>query len=168
MRVQTDMRTLALFLLAAALVTVSASAAAPRAKVLVRVTSVGGVLADSRGHTLYSYADDKGRTPACYGACASLWPPFLTSGKPVTGLGARTALLGTTKRKDGKLQVTYAGHPLYFYSGDAKAGQLEGQGIEGSWWALAASGAKVKRTATTSTTSPPPTTTTTPGYGYGY
>lgn len=158
------MRTLALFLLAAALVTASASAASPRAKVLVHVTSVGGVLADARGHTLYSYAADNGRTPACYGACASLWPPFLTSAKPIVGTGAKTALLGTTKRKDGRLQVTYAGHPLYFYSGDAKAGQLNGQGYQSSWWALAASGAKVKKTATTSTTPPPPTTTT-PGYG---
>src|SRR5438270_284503 len=83
------MRTLALFLLAVALVTTSASAASPRAKVLVRVTSVGGVLVDARGHTLYSYAADQGRTPACYGACASLWPPFLTSAKPIAGLGAK-------------------------------------------------------------------------------
>ena len=161
------MRTLALFLLAAALVTASASAASPRAKVLVRVTSVGGVLADARGHTLYTYAADKGRTPACYGACASLWPPFLTSAKPTTGVGAKLNLLGTTKRKDGKVQVTYAGHPLYFFSGDAKGGQIKGQGYQGSWWALAASGAKVTKTATTSTTPPPPTTTTTPGYGSG-
>jgi predicted lipoprotein with Yx(FWY)xxD motif len=162
------MRALAIFLLAATLVTASASAASPRAKVLVHVTSVGGVLADARGHTLYSYALDKGRTPTCYGACASLWTPFLTSAKPLAGLGAKLALLGTTKRKDGKLQVTYAGHPLYFFTAETKAGQLKGQGLEGSWWALAASGAKVKRTATTSTTPPPPTTTTTPGYGYGY
>jgi len=159
------MRTLTLFLLAAALVTASASAASPRAKVLVRVTSVGGVLADARGHTLYSYAFDKGRTPACYGACASLWPPFLTGAKPVAGIGAKARLLGTTKRKDGKLQVTYAGHPLYLFSGDAKGGQIKGQGYDGSWWALAASGAKVKKTATTSTSPPPPTTTTVPGYG---
>jgi len=159
------MRMLALFLLAAALVTASAYAASPRAKVLVRVTSVGGVLADARGHTLYSYAADNGRTPACYGACASLWPPFLTSATPTTGIGAEAKLLGTTKRKDGKLQVTYAGHPLYFFSGDAKAGQLKGQGFQSSWWALAASGAKVKKTATPSTSPPPPTTTTVPGYG---
>jgi predicted lipoprotein with Yx(FWY)xxD motif len=160
------MRTLALFLLAVALVTASASAASPRAKVLVRVTSVGGVLADGRGHTLYSYAADKGRTPVCYSACASLWPPFLTSAKPLAGLGAKAKLLGTTKRKDGKLQVTYAGHPLYFYSGDSKAGQLNGQGYQSSWWALAASGAKVKKTATTPVATPPPTTTN-PGYGNG-
>jgi predicted lipoprotein with Yx(FWY)xxD motif len=159
------MRTLALFLLAAALVTASASAASPRAKVLVRLTSVGGVLADARGHTLYSYAADNGRTPACYGACASLWPPFLTGASPIAGIGAKAKLLGTTRRKDGKLQVTYAGHPLYFYSGDSKAAQVNGQGYQSSWWALAASGAKVKKTATTSTSPPPPTTTTVPGYG---
>jgi predicted lipoprotein with Yx(FWY)xxD motif len=161
------MRTLTFFLLAVALVTASASAASPRAKVLVHVTSVGGVLADARGHTLYSYADDHGRTPSCYASCASLWPPFLTAAKPIAGTGAKLKLLGTTTRKDGKLQVTYAGHPLYFFSGDAKAGQVKGQGYEGSWWALAASGAKVKTTATTSTSPPPPTTTTVPDYPPG-
>lgn len=140
------MRTLTLFLLAVALVTASASAASPRAKVLVRVTSVGGVLADARGHTLYSYAADKGRIPACYGVCASLWPPFLTGAKPVAGLGAKANLLGTTKRKDGKLQVTYGGHPLYLFAKDTKPGDVRGEGIVhfgGSWWLVSARGAEI-------------------------
>jgi predicted lipoprotein with Yx(FWY)xxD motif len=161
------MRPLALVALAAALLATPASAASPRAKVLVRVTSVGGVLADARGHTLYSYADDKGPTSACYGACTRLWPPLLTTGKALAGLGTKAGLVGTTKRKDGKVQVTYAGHPLYFFAAETKPGELKGQGVEGSWWALAASGAKVKRTATTPVDTTPTPTTTTPGYGGG-
>jgi predicted lipoprotein with Yx(FWY)xxD motif len=161
------MRPLAIVVLAAALVATSASAASPRAKVLVRVTSVGGVLVDARGHTLYSFASDKARTSACYGTCSATWPPLLTSAKPVAGLGVKAGLLSFAKRKDGKLQVTYAGRPLYRFSGDTTAGELKGQGYSGAWWALATSGATVKRTAQV----PPPATTTTPydpGYGDGY
>jgi predicted lipoprotein with Yx(FWY)xxD motif len=160
------MRLLTLVALAAVLCATPASAAvSPRAKVLVRVTSVGGVLADSRGHTLYSYAADTGRRSACYGACAGSWPPFLTKGKPLAGLGVRGKLLGTTTRKDGKVQVTYAGRPLYFFAGETKPGRLDGQGYENAWWALAASGAKVTRMPEQQSTPPP--TTTDPGYGYG-
>lgn len=157
------MRPLAVVALAAALLATSASAASPRAKVLVRVTGVGGVLVDARGHTLYSFASDKTRTSACYGTCAGIWPPLVTNAKPLAGLGVKGSLLGTTKRKDGKLQVTYAGHPLYLFSAETKAGELKGQGYDGAWWALAASGAKVKRSPQTQ----PPPTTTTPGYGSG-
>jgi predicted lipoprotein with Yx(FWY)xxD motif len=161
------MRPLALVTLAALLAATSAAATvSPHAKVLVRVTSVGGVLSDSRGHTLYSYASDTARKSACYTACAATWPPFLTAGKPLAGLGVRASLLGTTKRKDGKLQVTYAGHPLYFFAAEQKAGRLDGQGYESKWWALDASGAKVTRMPEQQSTPPPPTTTD-PGYGVG-
>jgi len=159
------MRPLAILALAAALVATPAFAASPRAKVLVRVTSVGGVLVDARGHTLYSYAPDRAQTSTCYGACASVWPPLLTTSKAAAGLGVRANLLSSAKRKDGKLQVTYAGHPLYLYSGDAKAGDLNGQGYSNIWWALSSTGAKVKRSPQV----PPPATTTTPydpGGGY--
>src|SRR6266699_3335567 len=64
---------------------------------------------DSKGITLYDFPPDKGTTSVCYGACAALWPPLVTKGKPVAGPGVRASLLGTTKRKDGKLEVTYAG-----------------------------------------------------------
>jgi predicted lipoprotein with Yx(FWY)xxD motif len=157
------MRPLVLIALAAALVATPASAASPRAKVLVRVTSVGALLVDSRGHTLYAYASDKGRTSACYGGCASSWPPLLTGAKPLAGAGAHASLLGMTKRKDGKLQVTYAGHPLYRFAADSAPGELKGQGFGGVWWAVGPSGAKVTRTETPP---PPPTTTTAPGYKY--
>jgi predicted lipoprotein with Yx(FWY)xxD motif len=162
------MRPLALIALAAALlVAPAASAASPRAKVLVLTTSVGAVLVDARGHTLYSFASDRGRTSACYGACASTWPPLLTSGKPLAGSGLRTALLGMTKRRNGRLQVTYAGHPLYRFAAESGAAQLKGQGYLGLWWTLAPSGAKVTRKPAAPAPAPAPTTTT-GGGGYGY
>jgi predicted lipoprotein with Yx(FWY)xxD motif len=157
------MRPLALIAIAAALVAAPASAASPRAKVLIRTTSVGAVLVDARGHTLYSFAADTGKTSTCYGACNAAWHPLLTASKPLAGSGVKLTLLGMTKRKDGKLQVTYAGHPLYLYAAETGAAELKGQGIGGLWWALAASGKKV--TSKPSPTTQPPPTSTTPGYG---
>ena len=74
---------------------------------------------------LYLFDADKGKSSTCYGGCAKAWPPFLTKGKPSAGPGVNARLLGTTKRRDGSLQVTYAGHPLYYYEGD-KVGKASG------------------------------------------
>ncbi len=157
------MRLLAVFALIAVIAAVPAFAAPPHAKVLVRSTTVGGVLVDARGRTLYLRAIDTSHKSTCYGSCAAAWPPFVTTAKPVAGSGVKQALLGTAKRKDGKLQVTYAGHPLYFYGQDAKAGQMSGQGSGGNWWVLASSGEKI-----TKTSNPAGGTTTAPsGGGYG-
>jgi predicted lipoprotein with Yx(FWY)xxD motif len=111
-------------------------------------TSVGRILVDSKGITLYDFVKDKGTTSACYGACAALWPPLLTTGKPVAGPGVHASLLGTTKRKDGKLEVTYGGHPLYYFVTDRKPGQTTGQGVNqfgGPWWVLSAAGKEIHR-----------------------
>jgi predicted lipoprotein with Yx(FWY)xxD motif len=111
-------------------------------------TNVGTILVDSKGITLYDFVKDKGTTSACYGACAALWPPLLTTGKPVAGPGVRASLLGTTKRKDGKLEVTYGGHPLYYFVTDRKPGQTTGQGVNqfgGPWWVLSAAGKEIHR-----------------------
>lgn len=111
-------------------------------------THLGRILVDSRGITLYDFPPDKGKTSVCYGACAALWPPLITHGKPVAGKGVRAALLGTTKRKDGKLEVTYGGHPLYYFVQDRKPGQTTGQGLNqfgGPWWVLSASGKEIHR-----------------------
>jgi predicted lipoprotein with Yx(FWY)xxD motif len=116
------------------------------AKVQIAKTRLGRILVDSRGITLYDFVADKGRTSVCYGACAALWPPLLTHGKPVAGRGVRAALLGTTKRKDGKLEVTYGGHPLYYFVSDRKPGQTTGQGLDqfgGPWWALSPAGREI-------------------------
>jgi predicted lipoprotein with Yx(FWY)xxD motif len=155
--------------LVAGLVFVTAALASPpRARVAVRSTSLGVVLVDARGHTLYAYDLDRGRRSACTGACLASWPPFLTSGKPVA-TGVSAARLGTVKRADGRLQVTFAGHPLYFFASDAKAGDVRGASIT-HWAALSAAGTKVR--PKNAAAPPPPPASTTPydsgGDGYGY
>ena len=117
-------------------------------KVGLAKTPLGRILVDSKGITLYDFVVDKGTTSACYGACAALWPPLLTHGKPVAGPGVKASLLGTTKRKDGKLEVTYGGHPLYYFVSDRKPGQTTGQGVDqfgGPWWVINAKGKEVHR-----------------------
>jgi predicted lipoprotein with Yx(FWY)xxD motif len=111
-------------------------------------TKLGRILVDSRGITLYDFVKDKGKTSVCYGACAALWPPLITHGKPIAGRGVRQSLLGTTKRKDGKLEVTYGGHPLYYFVTDRKPGQTTGQGVNqfgGPWWVLSPKGKEIHR-----------------------
>src|ERR1700744_1249200 len=118
------------------------------ARVHIAKTRLGQILVDSKGITLYDFVEDKGKTSVCYGACAALWPPLLTHGKPVAGPGVRASLLGTTKRKDGKVQVTYGGHPLYYFVTDRKPGQTTGQGVNqfgGPWWVLSAKGKEIHR-----------------------
>jgi predicted lipoprotein with Yx(FWY)xxD motif len=117
-------------------------------RVNVAKSALGRILVDARGITLYDFPPDKGTTSVCYGACAALWPPLTTTAKPVAGPGVRAALLGTTKRKDGKLEVTYNGHPLYYFVSDRKPGQTTGQGIDqfgGPWWVLTPAGKEIHR-----------------------
>ena len=90
---------------------------------------LGRVIVDSKGFTLYDFHKDKGTTSSCYGGCAQVWPPLLSEGKPQAGEGAVASKLGTTKRKDGTAQVTYAGHPLYTYVTDTKPGDTTGNGF---------------------------------------
>ncbi len=120
---------------------------AKHAVVGLRSTPFGKVLVDASGRTLYLYTPDKGKTSVCYGQCASYWPPLLTTGAPHAGAGTRAKLLGVTMRKDGTHQVTYAGHPLYFFASDARAGQTNGQGVQGVWWVVSAAGKKVTKKA---------------------
>ena len=100
------------------------AASSGAAHVAVRSSQYGKVLFTSSGKALYVYEADKGKTSHCYGGCAKSWPPLLSKGKPVALAGVDHMLLGVTMRKDGTDQVTYKGHPLYTYSGDAvgKAG----------------------------------------------
>jgi predicted lipoprotein with Yx(FWY)xxD motif len=107
---------------------------------------LGMVLVDSEGFTVYMFAKDSGTTSACYGACAESWPPVTTTGKPTGGEGATASNLGTTKRKDGTVQVTYAGHPLYTFVDDQNPGEAKGNGstaFGGEWNALDESGSAV-------------------------
>jgi predicted lipoprotein with Yx(FWY)xxD motif len=124
------------------------AAAKGGARVALAKTPLGRILVDSKGITLYDFVVDKGTTSACYGACAALWPPLLTHGKPVAGPGVKASLLGTTKRKDGKLEVTYGGHPLYYFVSDRRPGQTTGQSVDqfgGPWWVINAKGKEVHR-----------------------
>jgi predicted lipoprotein with Yx(FWY)xxD motif len=101
------------------------------------------ILVDSKGFTLYDFHKDKGTKSSCYGACAKGWPPLTTSGTPQAMSGAEASQLGTTKRSDGTLQVTYAGHPLYTFVEDTKPGEAKGNDVSAfgaQWYALKSSG----------------------------
>jgi predicted lipoprotein with Yx(FWY)xxD motif len=113
------------------------------AAVAMRTTQLGPTLVDSHGRTLYLFEKDKATASTCDSACASVWPPLTTNGKPQAQAGISAAKLGTTKRNDGKVEVTYAGHPLYYYVSDTEPGQLSGEGLDqfgAEWYAVAPSG----------------------------
>jgi predicted lipoprotein with Yx(FWY)xxD motif len=142
-------------LVAAAAFAVSALGSAD-AGALVKIgpSSLGRVLVDAHGKTLYIWAHDKGARSTCNGDCAEYWPPLLTRGKPVAAGGAKAALLGTSRRSDGQIQVTYAGHPLYYFVKDRKAGQTTGEGLTGfggRWDPVSAAGAPVQVQSNSST-----------------
>jgi predicted lipoprotein with Yx(FWY)xxD motif len=95
---------------------------------------------------LYLFAKDRNGKSACSGACAGYWPPLIASGKPRAGAGAKQSLLGTTRRADGRRQVTYRHHPLYRFSGDTSKGLTSGEGLDdfgGKWWAVSPAGNKI-------------------------
>jgi len=117
-------------------------------KIAAKDTKLGKILVDEDGHVLYLFEADKSTRSTCSGACAADWPPVLTSGKPVADSGARGTKLGTTSRSDGKTQVTYGGHPLYYYSADMSPGQTNGQGVEAfgaEWYVVGPAGSKVEK-----------------------
>src|SRR4051812_40689517 len=132
--------------------TAKTSSAAP-ATVDVSNSGLGSILVDSQGRTLYLWQADTGPKSACSGACAAAWPPLLTTGAPTAASGAKASLLGTTKRSDGAVQVTYNEHPLYLFTGDSASGQTYGQGSTGfgaPWYVLAPSGSQITGSASTS------------------
>ncbi|HEX6663819.1 MAG TPA: hypothetical protein VF025_09105 [Gaiellaceae bacterium] len=125
----------------------SLSRAPKSAMVGLRATALGRILVDSRGRTLYMFEKDRNGRSACNGACPVSWPPLISAGKARPGSGLRSSMLGLTRRADGRRQVTYAGHPLYTFALDMRAGQTAGEGVKafgGSWDALAASGRAVE------------------------
>jgi predicted lipoprotein with Yx(FWY)xxD motif len=137
----------------------TAASAAPKtssgrsATVGVATTSLGKILVDSKGRTVYLFKRDAGTKSACFGACASAWPPVRASTKPTVGGGAKASLVGTTKRSDGAPQVTYSGHPLYLFTGDQKAGQTTGQGVKAfgaAWFAVSPAGSQISGASSTS------------------
>ncbi|MGH2905252.1 MAG: COG4315 family predicted lipoprotein [Solirubrobacterales bacterium] len=106
-------------------------------------TDYGRILQDGRGHTIYLFTEEHGKTPRCYRACAKAWPPVLTKGDPVADGAAKQSKLGTTRRKGGKIQVTYNGHPLYYYVEEDEANEVLCQAayeFGGYWYILGANG----------------------------
>jgi predicted lipoprotein with Yx(FWY)xxD motif len=126
-----------------------ASAAARPEKLQLRKTKVGTILVNSRGFTVYVFTKDSRNHDACVAIreCPSIWPPVTSSGKPAAGAGVKSSLIGTITIKGGKKQATYAGHPLYTYSGDSGPGQtsyVNFSAFGGHWPAVNASGGEVK------------------------
>lgn len=113
----------------------SASTAVTGAGLTLGSSPYGKVIFDAQHRALYLFAADHGTSSTCYGVCASAWPPLLTQGAPHVPAGLNATLIGTTTRKDGSLQVTYGGHPLYYYSGDKGSGiACQHADMHGGFW----------------------------------
>lgn len=128
--------------------TSSAGGASASSMTIVKTTSgpLGTYLADGAGRTLYLWVADGSGPSKCYGSCANVWPPLLASGTPEAGSGVDASKLGTVKRTDGKLQVTYDKHPLYYFVQDKAAGDTTGQGsnsFNAKWWVVGTNGAAI-------------------------
>jgi len=128
------------------------SSSAPKASssggptVTAATNSLGKIVTDGQGRTLYQFAKDTGMKSNCAGTCASLWPPFTASSKPAAGSGVTASAIKLVQRSDGAKQVTLDGHPLYYFSGDKSAGQTNGQGLNdfgAKWFTTGPSGTKV-------------------------
>lgn len=113
-------------------------AAAEATTVKISHSRYGDILVDGKGRTLYLFTKERTKKPRCYGTCAQAWPPFFSKDTPKAGKGADAKLAGTTKRKNGKRQATYNGHPLYYYIADKRAGQITCQDVTefGGTWLL--------------------------------
>lgn len=121
----------------------SSTSAAASGTVRVADSSLGDILVDERGMTLYLFTNDSEGTSVCEGSCAELWPPLAADDAPTAGAGVDGAKLSTITRPDGSTQVAYAGHPLYFYARDSAAGDVGGQGVGGVWFAVRPDGTAV-------------------------
>jgi len=119
----------------------------PASVVGTKTTSLGTFLVDAKGRALYLWDADHGSMSACSGACAQAWPPLTAIGTPKASGQVKSSLLGTTKRADGSREVTYDGHPLYYFEGDTTPGQTTGQGNDGfgaPWWVVSPAGKAIQ------------------------
>jgi predicted lipoprotein with Yx(FWY)xxD motif len=124
----------------------SPSRASSGSALAAKTTPLGKILTADGGRSLYLFAKDTGPKSMCSGACAQNWPPFTATKAPKVSGGASSSQIKLVRRSDGKMQVTYNGHPLYFFSGDSSAGQTSGQGVNAFgalWWAVSPAGSKV-------------------------
>jgi predicted lipoprotein with Yx(FWY)xxD motif len=118
--------------------------AQPQAAVSLGDSSLGQILVDADGRTLYGFTKDKNGASSCSGDCAVTWPALTVEGGPIAGDGVQASLLASTERSDGSSQATYNGMPLYYFSGDQQPGDTNGQGIGGSWFMVAADGVLIR------------------------
>jgi predicted lipoprotein with Yx(FWY)xxD motif len=130
----------------------SAGSVSPASSVTVKAQNgpLGSFLADGSGRALYLFGADSGSKSNCAGACVAAWPPLTATGSVSASGGASAGDVATITRQDGTKQVTYAGHPLYYFAGDSGAGQTNGQGVDGFgalWWLVAPSGQKITTNA---------------------
>ena len=125
--------------------TTTASQEASGATVAVANSKLGDILVDADGRTLYAFTKDQGDQSACSGQCATNWPAL--TGTATAGTGAQATLLSSAMQTDGNSQVTYDGRLLYYFAGDNKPGDINGQGVGNVWFALSASGDLVKAKA---------------------
>ncbi|MER5502286.1 hypothetical protein ABT096_34560 [Streptomyces sp. NPDC002561] len=121
--------------------------AAPGTEITVADEELGSILVDGRGRTLYAFTKDKEATSNCDAECIAVWPA-LTSPSPATaGKGVEKSLLREAKRSGGAVHVTYGGWPLYYYVGDMVPGDVNGQGLDGEWFAVSPDGTLVRKSA---------------------
>ncbi len=143
-------RLLLLVVLAVAATAVGVASAAtqsPRSTVTARSSNYGRILFDGRGFALYAFTRDPRGRSVCSGACATAWPPYLVNARARAAAGVKSSLLGTTRRANGRLQVTYAGRPLYYYIGDRRPGQVTCQNVNefgGLWLVMRPNGRLVR------------------------
>ena len=134
--------------------------------IAIQSTSLGKTLVDANGRTLYLFKGDRAGVSTLSAAGAAIWPRFVSSGHVKAEGGARAALIGTTTSRSGVKQVTYAGHPLYYYVGDSKPGSTRGQGLNqfgALWYVLGSTGSAITHAPGASTTAPAA-----PATNYGY
>jgi predicted lipoprotein with Yx(FWY)xxD motif len=118
------------------------------AVVSTETSRLGRILVNGQGRTLYLFEKDRNGKSACAGQCATFWPPLIVTGKPRAAGGAKSSLLGTVRRADGRLQVTYNDHPLYRFVKDVKRGQTNGEGLDAfgaEWYVVSPAGSKIEK-----------------------
>ncbi len=131
----------------------SASGSASSTVITTKTSSGGSFLTNSAGRAIYLFMADSSGKSTCSGACAAAWPPVVATGQPTAAGGAQASDLGTITRSDGTKQVTYDGHPLYYFEGDTGPGTDKGQGLNGfgnKWWLVAPSGSSITTAVTIS------------------
>lgn len=131
----------------------SNSTATSSTMITTKTSSGGSFLTNSAGRAVYLFMADSSGKSACNGACAAAWPPVIAASQPTAAGSAQATDLGTITRSDGTKQVTYDGHPLYYFVGDTGPGTDKGQGVDGfgaKWWLVAPTGSSITTAVTIS------------------